>query len=634
MTMTDHPARQGRRVARSVAVALAGYLAVSVVLWWHVWSSHPTTVTTCGCNDPALFTWFLEWPAYALAHGHNPFFSTAIFHPTGIDLLSNTSVLAIGVPLAPVTWLFGPIATLNVASTLAPALTALSMFWLLRRWVSWEPAAFIGGLAFGFSPFMVDNLAVDHLMTSVLVLLPLMVACLDELLVRRRRRPVPVGGALGLLIVVQFFIGTEVLVIATLCAAAGLVLLLAYGALGHRQEFLDRLPHAWRGLGAAAVVAAVLLAYPLWFTLDGPAHLSGLVWPSLVPGGGGIDLANLWNIGFMSRPAQQLFAGYQGPALPQVAYLGLGFLAVVGAGLIVWWRDRRLWFFGGLGLITVALSLGVQSRYWVPWRVLAHIPVIQNVTVTRFMAVTTLCAAILLGIVVDRIRSAVAGWVPPRLALVGAGAALVVAAVAALPMGSAIASNVPLTVGTVTVPKWFTSVAPRLTSGQVVLAFPPPVAGASAMAWQSVDSLHFSLATGTGPESIPARAGAERSGLNVLTADSVVLSRPAPATAPAVTAVRQALAGWGVTVVVVVDPVGLTPRYDRTSSTAAALELFTAALGRRPHFLNDAWVWTGVRSPGRPVVEPAAAFAGCFTRPFGRGVRQAIPDCVMAASRS
>ena len=27
--------------------ALAGYLALSVVLWWHVWSSHPSSVTMC-----------------------------------------------------------------------------------------------------------------------------------------------------------------------------------------------------------------------------------------------------------------------------------------------------------------------------------------------------------------------------------------------------------------------------------------------------------------------------------------------------------------------------------------------------------------------------------------------------------
>ena len=66
-----------------------------------------------------------------------------------MNLLANTGVLGIGVPLAPVTWVFGPIATLNVALTVAPVLSALGMFVLLRRWVHWVPAAFVGGLLYG-----------------------------------------------------------------------------------------------------------------------------------------------------------------------------------------------------------------------------------------------------------------------------------------------------------------------------------------------------------------------------------------------------------------------------------------------------------------------------------------------------
>ena len=167
------------------------------------------TTLLCSCGS-------LEWPAYALAHGHNPFFSTALFHPGGINLLSNTSVLAIGIPLAPVTWIFGPVATLNVASTLGPALSALAMFWLLRRWVRWTPAALVGGLVFGFVAVPGGQPGGAHLMSGVLVFLPLMVACLDELLVRQQRRPLLVGAVLGLLLTAQFFLGTEVLTMVVL----------------------------------------------------------------------------------------------------------------------------------------------------------------------------------------------------------------------------------------------------------------------------------------------------------------------------------------------------------------------------------------------------------------------------------
>ncbi|HEX6476881.1 MAG TPA: hypothetical protein VF005_06370, partial [Acidimicrobiales bacterium] len=387
-----------------LGIAFAIYLLLSIGLWWHVWSTHPTGVATCGCDDPGLFTWFLAWPANAIAHGNSVLHSTAIFHPGGINLLSMTSVLAIGVPLAPVTWLFGPVATLNVADTLGPVLSALAMFWLLRRWVSWTPAAFIGGLVYGFSPFVLTAVSVGHLNVAFLFLLPLMIACLDELLVRQRRGPVLVGVALGLLVTVEFFVSTEVFVIAAICGVVGLVMLAAYAVIGHRQDLIARLPHAARGLGAGAVVAVVLLAYPIWFTFAGPAHLSGRVWPNLTPGAGGISPNGLWHLTFQNRGLVQLLSGYSGPALPVPGYLGLGLLVVLATGLVVWRRDRRLWLFGGLGVATVLLSLGVTTGSWVPWQVLARIPVVQNALPARFMAVATLCAAVMFAVIVDRVR--------------------------------------------------------------------------------------------------------------------------------------------------------------------------------------------------------------------------------------
>ena len=660
--VSEQVRRQPRRGMRSAALfglVFAGYLAVAVVLWWHAWSTHPTTVTTCGCGDPSLFLWFLEWPAYALAHGHNPFYSTVLFHPGGINLLANTSVLAIGIPLAPVTWLFGPVATLNVASTLGPALSALSMFWLLRRWVAWTPAAFIGGLVFGFSPFVFVNLAGAHLMTGILVLLPLMVACLDELLVRQRRRPLLTGAFLGLLVTVQFFLSTEVLALVVLCAVAALVLLIVY-ALRHPGHLAARVPHAGRGLLAALAVAAVFLAYPVWFALEGPAHLSGLVWPTIEPGHGGITLGNLWHLRFMTalRGEMQATGGYEGPALPDPEYLGAGMIAVLVAGVVAWRRDRRLWFFGALGLIAVVLSLGLQG-YWTPWRILAHVPLVENIISGRFAVITSLCVAVMVAIIVGhthdwvrtRARRMAATRSGPSSRLrpgrhaparfggrtwagtLGTGLALAVAAVAVVPMARALAGNVPLTTRTVSLPRWFTAVAPHLPPGQVVLAYPAPFAlQQSAEGWQAVDSLRFAMVGGSGPGSIAQRAGEERAGQEVIAAASFSLVGPPKATAANIDAVRQALTGWGVTLLVVPNPSSL-PRYERGTNPASALGLLTMVLGRRPQYQAGAWVWTdvGALSPRRSI--SADDFAGCTTTQPLASSSSAVPDCVMAASR-
>jgi hypothetical protein len=600
--------------------------------------------------------WFLEWPAYALAHGHNPFYSTALFHPAGIDMLSNTSVLAIGIPLAPVTWLFGPVATMNVASTLGPALSGLSMFWLLRRWVQWTPAAFVGGLIFGFSPFVFVNLAGGHLMSGVLVLVPLIVGCLDELLVRQRRRPVAVGVGLGLLVAVQYFLSTEILVIMAICAVVAVILLVLYGAVSHWGDVVGRLRSAGRGLGAAVAVAFILLAYPLWFTFEGPAHLSGLVWPTLEPGAGGIVLSNLWHLRVMTglRNVMQVVGGYEGPSLPQGEFLGLEMLVVIGAGLVVWWRDRRLWFFGVLGVVTTVLSLGVESHYWVPWRILAEVPLIRSIIPGRFVAMTTVCAAVAVAIVVDRTHATVAEWLRRLTAgapgtgdgadgkasrslggvtvLVAGAAALVVAAVATVPMGNALADNIPLTTRAVTLPRWFAEAAPRLPPGQVVLTIPAPFSLIqSAMTWQAVDSLHFAIVGGSGPEGIPARAGPERAGLTVVSAASISLDGPPAPTAANIGALRRALAGWGVTLVVMPDPRTL-PRYDRGTNPPSALGLFTLAVGRPPRYVDDAWVWSDVRSPAPARAMNTSAFDRCTTdQLWGRGV-EAVPDCVIAGS--
>ena len=66
----DGPTPSSRRWSLASGPA---YLVLSVLLWWQVWTAHPSTVTTCGCGDAARFLWFFEWPAFALAHGHGLF---------------------------------------------------------------------------------------------------------------------------------------------------------------------------------------------------------------------------------------------------------------------------------------------------------------------------------------------------------------------------------------------------------------------------------------------------------------------------------------------------------------------------------------------------------------------------------
>lgn len=629
--------------ARRRALAYTGaglvYLAVAVALWWHVWTSHPTSVTVCGCGDPSEFTWYMAWPAYALAHGHSLFFSRALAHPTGVNLLANTSVLAIGVPLAPVTWLFGPVAALNVAMTLTPVLSAMAAFWLARRFVSWSPAALLAGLLFGFSPFVLSNLSYAHLMTAALVVVPLWVGAWHELLIVRRRSPVWVGVVIGLLAVVEFFVSTEVLVILAMCTVLGLVLLGAHGALRHRRELAHQARSVLPGVAAAAVVAVVLLAYPAWFALDGPARLSGEIWPNIPVIGGYTPAAFVNATQGTQRSVLLLIGGYEGAPLPSAAFLGWGMLAVLVGGLAWFRRDRRLWFFFAMAVATAALSLGERKAYWVPWRLLGHLPVIGNIVEQRFGAVTYLAVALMLAIVLDHLRrlrlpSRPLGrhWSRGARRAVRLLLALGAAALALVPMAVAFGEYLPFTVQGVDLPAWFATTGAHLAPGQVVLAYPAPFSGIqSAETWQAVDGLRWAQAGIGGPQGTVDRAGDQRAAFLSLAHLGFGFYPPPTGTRPELAAVRGALRAWGVTMVVIPDQPGLRSVF-RGRDPVYAAAFMTAAIGRKPVIEHEAWVWGHVQHLSAPLEPGPGELASCTQAAERAGQPlQAVSDCVARA---
>lgn len=612
---------------RALLFGALAYLSLSLLIWSNVWSSHPTVTTTCGCGDGPLFTWFLAWSAHALAHGLNPFYTSNLFHPTGINLVANTGMLALGLILAPVTWVFGPVVSLNVALTLSPVLSALAMMFLLRRWVHWAPAAFVSGLFYGFSPFILNSLANAHLNMALVAVPPLIVGCLDELLVRQQRPPLAAGVTLGLLVTLQFFISTEVLLIMATMALIAIALVAVATAVRYREAFRQRVGYAVRGLAVAGFTATALLAYPVWFALDGPAHFSGQIWPGLGQEYGGTTLGHflLPESQTAARTGLGLVAGlFDGPIL-SYQYLGLGAVAVVIGGLLIWRQDRRLWVFGAVGLIAILLSFGVKRGTPLPWQALAGLPLFENVFPARFVLVAYLAVAILIGLVVGHTHDAVASRaatrpdpVPhppveqtqkrrPRWAAAVAG--LTVAAIAVVPPAVYLAQTVPVQVEPFVLPTWFRTVAPTINSHQVLLVFPAPYNREIAMTWQAIDGFGFSLVGGAGPGVVASRAGGAASGQAVVA--TVSFSFLGATYHPTdVLALRRALNIWGVTTIVIPDQPGL-PEFEQIISVTYAAALVSAATATPPRSQAGAWVWTDVDHVPPAVVPTADRFNGC-----------------------
>ena len=372
------------------------------------------STATCACSDSGQQIWFTAWPAHALLHGLNPFYSRAVWAPKGTNLLVNASSPLIGLLLAPLTWAFGPVASTNIALTLAPGLSAWGCFMACRRIVTWRWAALVGALLFGYSPFVISSIRQGHLGLGLLVLPPLMLAWLDEIFAKQQRPAWMSGLVLGLLVAAQFLISPEVLVMTVVVAAIGIfVAAILAGISWFREHFL----HALRALGVATGISAALLAAPAWFALDGPGHIVGSVWPGLNYFGN--KLNDIWA---PDSPASDASAGAFSPyghtlanlglTGPNPAYLGYGAIAAAALAIVVAWRRKTSLALACAAIGSLVLSLGgtgfrddiLRSFTWLPWQSVFQWPVLDDVLPTRFALFTELAAAVLVAIGIDGAR--------------------------------------------------------------------------------------------------------------------------------------------------------------------------------------------------------------------------------------
>ena len=158
-----------RRALRPTVV-VGTYLVLGLVAYWPVLpgiSDHFFGRTA----DYVLSAWFIGWIPHAITHGLNPFFTNSMFVPTGVNLAQNTESPLLGLIGAPLTEAFGPLVTTNVLMVLAMPVSATAAFVVLRKWKVWLPGAALGGLLYGFSPYMVGQ-GSDHLVFTFVPIPP------------------------------------------------------------------------------------------------------------------------------------------------------------------------------------------------------------------------------------------------------------------------------------------------------------------------------------------------------------------------------------------------------------------------------------------------------------------------------
>jgi hypothetical protein len=580
------------------------------------WGSPVSTsyVPAKAFGDALQEVWFLAWPAYAISHGLNPLYSNFVAYPRGIDLMSSTSMPLLGVLSAPVSLTLGPVASYNLLLRLAPILSASSLMFVLRRWVRWWPAAFVGGLLFGFSPFVFAE-GRSHLFLTFLPLPPLMLLLLDDLLVRRRRSPRVAGALLGLVAAAQLLISAEVLAITALMAVAGMAVV----ALRRPSAARERFRAVVAGLAVALGLFGLLAGYPVFMYLAGARHLSVPQHPRGVYYGFHDDLLST----IIPTSYQSLGAAAwkrtgdalaQGDPVDHASYLGVTLLAALAYFGLRYRRQGIVAVSTLLGAAALVLTLGPTlylngsvhySAVGLPYDWLLGLPFLDSVLAPRFVFVAYLGAAIVLAVGLDRLRLDLGRRAPTflrpgRLASAVCCAIAIVALTPLLPSGAYAQARLPL-------PRFFSTqglLDRHVPAGSVLLAYPnvqkPTLhfllpSDTRSMLWQAVSGMRFRIigayaaqpsgsGLGVGNELLLAPKAVQRFfGWALYGPRSIPHGRPSPQ-------LPQLLARFCLrydVATIVVDPtVGVDP--------AAVVHYVSRALGSPPQRLGGIDAWFGV----------------------------------------
>ena len=589
-----------RRPMWATAAVVATYVALAVVVYWNAWSTDVTTHMQLGADQYAN-VWFLRWIPFAVLHGLNPLFTTWANYPFGVNLVTNTSSPLLGVLGMPVTLAFGSIATFNVLSTLALAGSATAGYAVARRWTTWRPAAWVGGLFYGFSPYQIGQ-ATGHLNLTFVVLPPLILLALHEVVVRQAWSPRRAGVTLGLLVTAQFFVSSEILASTVVMGAVCLVTVAVIG----RRSLAARLHRAVLGLVWAVGVAGVLLAYPVWCAARGPGSVSGPI--QLVPEAYRADLLGLVYPGAFMRiaPASltRTSATFANSIVENGSDLGVTLVVTGVVSAVVLWRRSVpvrvaaigggvAWILSLGGALVVRSAPGALTGFPLPERLFTHLPLLSNAIPVRYALYVALFASMILAVALDALHRRVvararAGWL--RTPLGSAMAPGVLAALCLVPVIPAIPLSGFADPG---IPAYFDSPSlQRVPVGSVALLYPfPSSANSEGELWQASADFWFKM-TGSNflvPQP-PGRAIAYNPaigyGADTITSRTLVALAAGmpPAETPALHAALVAqLRGWHVQTVLA-STVGLT-------HPVQSVQFLTWLAGERPTPDGGVLVW-------------------------------------------
>ncbi len=385
---------------------LAAYLVAGIVVTWPQ-ATFLYRGRVPNVRDVASYVWALWWVAHQVVHLGNPFFTSYMAAPVGIQLGFDTLMPLPALIMTPVTLLFGAAVSFSLLTIVTPALLCYAMYRAARLWLG-QAGSIAAGAFFGLASMMAWQNWYHLNITLGTLFLPLTL----EAAIRLRRAhgrggrapaaaasQIPRRGAgrgaavaLGLILGACVLTNQESAALAVLLAAAillpWLIRTAVRGPAATAKEAADAgdadsagpapiraapLRAGLLGVGLAAVIALVVASPQLIAMLvqarqggaSAPAHALAVTYGKF-----GIGLGTLfspsprldyWHLGLSRLTADYIYSQ------PHEALATFGFVLTITAlaGLVVSWRRQPglrwialLWAIGAVLALGTTLNVG------------------------------------------------------------------------------------------------------------------------------------------------------------------------------------------------------------------------------------------------------------------------------------
>jgi hypothetical protein len=402
------------KLVRHILLLLA-FVAAGIAVTW------PRAAYLAGrlpsSRDSASYTWGFWWVARQVTHFQNPWFTSHMAAPVGVDLGFHTLMPLPGVLLTPVTLALGPSAAYNLMCAVVPGALCYAMYRVARLWLSSATGAVAAGAFFGLSSMLTQQDWYHVNIATGALFLPLAL----EASVRLRRSPGRRQGLiLGLVMGVAVLTDQESAVLAAIVTALVLVPWLL-----RRRSLASLWP------AALAVGVGVLLASPQIVAMVQETRVGDLAIPAQRLAVSykqyGIGLPGMFTptprvsdfgLATLAGPFQH---GRDNEGLPMFGSV-LTVLALLG--LVIFRRRRSAWqlaaLWAGCAVLALGTSLwigkhqylplatvwnGVRVSRLMPYTWFVRIPGLESFREADRLAILGLMpAALLAGAAVDWIR--------------------------------------------------------------------------------------------------------------------------------------------------------------------------------------------------------------------------------------